>query len=465
MRGGKMARNTIRLSRRRFLKSSSAGAAAIGLPYFVSSSALGTQGGTGANDRVHIGLIGTGIRGKYLIASMPDEGRVVAICDCHLPRTADTLEPRKKRHAKLLARFRERDAGRCTAYQDYRRMLDEAELDAVMIATPDHHHVLAAMLACQRGLDLYVEKPLSLTIAEGRALVEAVKRHKLVCQVGSQNRSMEMNRYACAFVRSGRLGKISRVQLPSYPGPMRYQRLPEEPVPKGLGWELFCGPTPVRPHNRKLWVKDQFKIDGKLWRGWDLWRSYSGHLMTNWGAHSVDMVQLALGTDGTGPVEVWPSTEKHTGSMRFCPVVMRYASGIELSLELPLAKLNRWLFHGELGLLSMHRNHFEVDPPELVTDPPDPKVAEIWKGHESVARPHVQNWLDCIKNRATPTVPVEVGHRSVTVCHLAGIARELRRKLRWDPDKERFPDDDEANALFDRPRRKGFDLPVSGPPS
>ena len=341
-----------------------------------------------------------------------------------------------------------------------------ANVDAVIIATPDHHHVLAAILACQAGLHVYVEKPLSIAIAEGRALVDAVKRHGSVCQVGSQQRTMEMNRFACQFIRDGRLGKISHVQVQNYPGPMRYEGLPEksmpeQPVPEGHAWNLFCGPTPLRPYNRKLWVKDVFEVDGRLWRGWDLWRSYSGHLMTNWGAHGVDQVQWALGKDHTGPVEVRPLTEGYLGEMRFCPVVARYADGIELRFDLKRKSVGA-VFHGEHGRMIVSRNGFRTEPAGLVTDPPDPSVAEIWKGTGIVARPHIRNWLDCIHSRSEPNAPVEVGHRSITVCHLAGIARELGRKLRWDPQKELFPGDEEANALLDRPRRKGFELPGVG---
>lgn len=444
-----------RFSRRRFLTRTTA--AAVTAPCFVSAQALGAQGKPGANDRIHIGVIGMGIRGKYLVASTPDEGRVVAICDCHLPRVADTLEP-KGRYAGMLAKFRDGDARRCATYQDYRQMIDKEKLDAVMIATPDHHHVLAAVLACQAGLDLYVEKALSLTIAEGRALVEAVERYDRVCQVGSQNRSMATNRFGCKLIRDGGIGKVSFVEVSNYTGPLRYDGLPEEAVPEGLGWDLFCGPTPVRPHNRKLWVKDEFKFDGQRWRGWDMWRSYSGHLMTNWGAHSIDMVQCALGTERTGPVEIWPLTDGHDGQMRLCPVVARYENGTELRFVLRFA--DKWTFHGDRGTALMRRNEFRTDPPELATGAPDPKEQQkIWQGQSVVARPHIQNWLDCIKTRGTPSAPVQIGHRSVSTCHLANIAREVGRKLRWDPDKETFPGDDEANALLDRPRRKGFELP------
>jgi predicted dehydrogenase len=443
-------------SRRRFLGSAAVAAAGISVPYVVPTTARGAVGKPGANQRVIVGVIGTGIRGKDLISELPDEARVAALCDCYLPRVTEVLKG-EGRAAGRLDVFRQRDAERCEAYQDYRTMIDRAKLDAVLITTPDHHHILPAILACQAGMDVYVEKPLSLTIAEGRALVRAVARHGRVCQVGSQQRTMEMDRFACQFVREGGIGKVSMVQVESYPGPMRYAGLPEQPVPDALNWELFCGPTPMRPHNQKLWVKDEFRVDGRLWRGWDLWRSYSGHLMTNWGGHAFDLVQWALGMDHTGPVEIWPQTDGHTGPMRLCPVRARYANGIELRFEMTRAPGLGGVFHGERGRMTIVRNRFRAEPRDLVQDPPDPAVAKGWQGAR--ARLHVQNWLDCIKTRKTPNAPVEVGHRSATICHLANICRELGRKLRWDPQKEVFLGDDEANALRDRPRRKGFELP------
>lgn len=364
-------------------------------------------------------------------------------------------------------------------------MLDREKLDAVIIATPDHHHTTAAMLALQAGLDVYLEKPLTVSIREGRLLADMVKKTRRVLQVGSQQRTMEMNRFACEFIRDGGLGKISRVELPNYPGPISRPEFPAEPVPAGLDWSLFVGSTPMQPHNRKLWVKDDFKVGDLLWRGWDLFRDYSGHIMTNWGAHSVDMMQYALGRDDTGPVTVevvepdsvaaiyrgWahntpaPLSEDRrdtrqtvANNRRFWPVMMRYADGVEVSFLGPNAPIR---FHGEKGVMKVRRNHFEIDRPELITNGPDAGIAEKWKGSGHVARPHLQNWLDCIRTRAVPNAPVEVGHRTVTICHLANIARELNRPLKWDPDSEQFVDDKDADELLDRPRRLGFELPMA----
>ena len=336
-------------------------------------------------------------------------------------------------------------------------MFDRAKLDAVVIASPDHHHVLAAMLACQAGLDVYVEKPLSRTIAEGRALAGAVRRTGRVCQVGSQQRSMEMNRFACRFVREGGLGKVTLVQAVNHPGPLPDEMLPAEPVPETVAWDLFCGPTPLRPYNWKLWMKDVRRLDGRLWRGWDMWRDYSGHLMTNWGAHSVDQIQWALGMDESGPVEIWPLGPDGGVEARLRPVAMRYANGVELRFDAPRG--GDGIFHGAKGRMTISRNRFRAEPPDLVARPPDRSAADIWRGAGIVAKPHLQNWIDCIKRRGTLNAPVETGHRSATICHLAAICRELGRKLRWDPERETFPGDDQANLLLSRPRRKGFDLP------
>jgi hypothetical protein len=272
---------------------------------------------------------------------------------------------------------------------------------------------------------------------------------------------MEMNRFACQFVRDGGLGKIKYARAHNNPGPLVYDELPEEPVPEGLDWDLYCGPTPLRPHNWRLWVKDDYYHEGQLWRGWDMWRAYAGHLMTNWGGHGVDQMQWALGTCDTGPVEIWPETEGYTGEMRACPVSGRYANGVELQFRDSVGGINGEV-EGEDGIINIARNSFRTQPANLVKDPPDRSVTAEWRGTGNVAKPHIQNWLDCIKSREETNAPIEAGHRAASICHLANICRELRRKLKWDPEKEVFPEDEEANALVDRPRRKGFELPEIG---
>ena len=471
-------------SRREFL-----GAVGIATAWTITAKAESERS---ANNIVRVGVIGTGVRGKYLIGNLPPSVTVGAICDCASLRIASVMEP-KGEFAKVLAHFTHADASKCATFQDYRRLLDRAKskdkLDAVIIATPDHHHAQAAILALQAGLDVYLEKPLTVTIREGRLLADAVKRTGRVLQVGSQQRTMEVNRFACEFIRNGGLGKITKVELPNYPGPLPMPSLDQEPAFGGVDFDLFCGPTPLRPHHRHLWMKEDFKVGDLLWRGWDLFRDYSGHLMTNWGAHTVDMVQLALGRDDTGPVEVravepnsvaelWPhwksktpapvgDSATSTSDRRFWPVTMKYADGIELHFtpwdSTQAGSLRNGpdfiVFHGEKGRLKMRRNHFETDPAGLISHFPDAAAIDKWKGGGHVARPHLENWLDAICNGAPLNAPVEAGHRAVTICHLANIARELNRPLRWDPVREQFTEDAAADESLTRPRRNGFSLP------
>jgi len=451
-----------RSSRRGFLQRGISALAAWCLPEWVPSRVVAAEGRPGVNDAVRVGVIGCGIRGKNLIGNLPPESRVVALCDCYLPRMTETLKPEaSSQYAAILADFVQRDSARCVMYQDYRRMLDEAALDAVIIAAPDHHHVLAATLACQAGLDVYCEKPLSLTIDEGRRLVQAVRRHGRVLQVGSQQRSMELDRFGCQLVREGKLGRISHVDLPNWTSPLTYEGLPPDTMPAGMDWDAFCGPTPLHPYHWRLWQKDERDWEGRRWRGWDMWRDYSGHLVTNWGAHAVDIAQWALGMDATGPVEIEPLSTTYGGDARTCPMLARYANGVELRMAGVKGLSAGGMFYGERGRIAIDRNRFQVDPPDLVPDPPDPALAQIWEGPGIVARPHLQNWIDCIKTRREPNAPVETGHRTVTICHLFNIARQVRRKLVWDPIRETILDDEEACRLLERPRRAGWELPRS----
>ena len=416
------------ISRRRFLRQGSlAVAGTVAAPYLVPSGVLAEPGRPGPGEQVVIGFIGNGGRARQLMDHVPAGGRIVAISDCFVQRMKETLQQKKKDWR---------------TYPDYRTLLDKEKLDAVVVATPDHCRVLPCIRACQAGLDVYAEKPLTLTIAEGRVLVSAVRKYKRVFQVGSQQRTMEMNRFACELVRSGGIGPVKAVRGVNYGGPRRYQGLPEQPIPEGDDWNEWQGQAPARPFNHSL----QF--------GWMAWRSYSGGEMTNWGAHGCDQIQWALGMSQTGPVEIWPTTPGPSGA-----VSMRYANGVEVRYELERGPHGGGVFVGEKCKIEINRNKFTTNPPDFVKDPPKPAVAEIWEGPGWIARPHVQNWLDCIKTREKPNADVEIGHRSISVCHLANIARELGRKLRWDPDRETFPGDEEANCYVDRPRRKGFELP------
>jgi predicted dehydrogenase len=416
-------------SRRAFLQHGVVAATtAVAIPYLLPHGLLAAAGRVGANDRVILGFVGTGKRARQLMDQIPAAGKVVSIADCYLKHAEDACQ-QNKADWKI--------------YQDYRQMFDKEKLDAVFVVTPDHGRALPCIRACQAGLDVYAEKPLTVTIAEGRAIVNAARKYQRVFQVGSQQRTMEVNRFACELVRSGALGKIHTVLSVNHTGPKRYGNdLPEQPIPEGDDWDVWCGPTELRPFNETLQSK------------WMTWWDYSGGEMTNWGAHGIDQVQWALGTSDTGPVEIWPVTEGRSGK-----VSMRYANGVEVRLELDKGPRGGAIFIGENGKIEINRNKCTANPPELIKDLPPPAVADIWEGEGWIARPHIQNWLDCVRIREKPNADVEIGHRSISVCHLANIARQLGRHLHWDPQNETFPGDDEANGCLTRPRRKGYELP------
>jgi predicted dehydrogenase len=397
---------------------------------FVASLAAASRV-PGANDRARVGIIGAGNRGNLLIDQLPDGAEIVAVADCFGKRAEEAAAKR---------------GARWEIFTDYRRLLDRKDIDGVIVATHDHGRALPCIHACQAGKDVYAEKPLTLYLAEGRALVKAARRFNRVFQVGSQQRSMAMNKLACDFVRNGGLGTLQFVQGVNYTGPAEMVPLPEEPVPGTLDWNQWLGQAPMRPYNARLHT------------GWMRWRDYSGGEMTNWGAHGLDQIQMALGTDTTGPVEFWPLADGPSRALAF-----RYANGVTVRLEMPAGDLNGGaMFVGDKGRIEIIRNNFRTDPPRMIKELPPPEEVQKWRDDVAKwqAKYHMEEWVACMRSRKMPSADVEAGHRSVSLCHLANITRQVNRRLKWNPDSERFlNDDDEANALLERPRRKGFELP------
>ncbi len=420
---------TNRYSRRRFVGHSVAAAVGVAAPCLVPSRILARHGRPGANDHVTVGVIGCGGRGAFLAGHMPAEGRVVAICDCYTQQMEAAL--RKNANANW------------GTYQDYRKMIDAENLDAVIVATTDQNRVLACVVACQAGLDIYAEKPLTLTMAEGQTLIRAIQKFNRVCQVGTHQRLMEPNRFAADLIRNGAIGKVHTVLARQYKAPKRYAGLPEESIPDGLDWNLWSGPAPMHPYNHWLHLKME------RYQGWAQWRDYSGGDVTLHGAHAADQIQNALGKDHTGPIEIWPTSEGQDAQVR-----MRYADGTVIRFERDFGVWWGAVFIGENGKIEINRGRIASNPPQLIKDAPKTSGGD--------ASPHMRNWLECIKTREKPIADVLTGHRAVNLCHLINICRETGRKIHWDPYKEAFPGDDQATALMDRPRRKGFDLPDLG---
>lgn len=419
------------IDRRNFLAvSAAAGVAAIQLPQTRSRAAE-----TAPSNRIRVGAIGVGKRAALLLDQLPEGAEIVALSDCNLPKAE---------------KYKAERSGVWPVFQDYRHVLNRKDIDAVIVATGEFQRVRPCIEACQAGKDVYAEKPLTLYIQEGRLLVNAVRKHDRVLQVGSQQRSMAINRLACEFVRNGGLGKLLEVRAVNYsgaaltPSPLP----PGEGVPAGLDWNQWLNQAAERPFNSK-------------WLGWMGWHDFAGGEMTNWGAHGVDQIQWALGADDTGPVEIKPLTEGPNGQ-----VSMKYANGIEVNFVLEKGPFGGGIFIGEKGKLEINRNKVTSNPPEIAAE--ILKAVDVgeeerkWSDQTALwqAREHLENWLDCVRSRERPIADVEIGHRSVTACHLANIARQIGRPLRWNPAAERFVDDTAADALLVRERRKGFELPA-----
>lgn len=386
---------------------------------------------TSPNDRIRFGLIGCGSLGNG--HHLPNiHGRsdfeVLAVCDPDQDHADDA---------------RARTGGRAKTYKDFRDVLDRDDIDAVMIVTPDHWHGLISVAACEAGKDVYCEKPLSLAIDQGRAMSDAARRYGRVFQTGSQQRSSHDFHWACDLVRNGRIGQVTRIQASIGRSPTS-DWTPDEAPPPNLDWDLWLGPAPDVPYNKQRchytfrWFYD-----------------YSGGKMTDWGAHHLDIAQWALGMSESGPVEVEATSERQTSGMFETAVAFdvhyKYKNGVVLHCT--SKGENGVTFEGSEGSIFVSRSRIAADPPEILDQPVNAGEERLYE-----SRNHWSNWADCIRERRRPICDVEIGHRSATVCHLGNLAIQLGRKLRWNPDTERFLDDDEANRLISRPMRGPWSL-------
>jgi len=422
------------VSRRDFLK----GAAALALagPYMVTSTALGAAGRPAAGNRFTMAHIGIGNQGSGHFGGMLGNGeaQILAVGDVR-------KWVRDKCQKAVEDRYGQAKAGGeykgCSAYNDFREIAARTDIDAVVVAVPDHWHALVAIEMMKSGKDVYCEKPLALTVQQARAMVTAARRYGRVFQTGSQQRSSAEFRTACELVRNGRIGEIKHVGV-SVGGPSAERYYPEEPIPEGFDWEFWLGPAPWAPHNST-------RCSGDYGGGWRMVRDYSGGMMTDWGAHHFDIAQWGLGMDHTGPVEIHPPDGKDFKRLTYI-----YANGIPMTHGDGGAGI---LFTGDKGTVEVTRGWFKTNPPEIAKEPLGPGDIRLYNSNN-----HMGDFFQCMKTRKRPICDVEVGCRSVTVCHLGNIAVWINRPIKWDPVKEEIIGDPEASRWLDRPMRAPWRL-------
>lgn len=420
------------ISRRRFLAQGSTLAAA---PYFATAANSRGADKPAPSDRLAIGFIGMGMqsRGHLGWALSNPQTEVVGVCDVHDLRLQDAVTNVAKKRA---GDKKSGTAAPCPAYRDFRELLARDDLDAVIISTPDHWHAIPSILAARAKKHVYCEKPLSLTIAESRAMVTAARENKIVFQTGSQQRTEFGGHFrkAVEYIRSGRIGKVKTVRI-GVGAPAKACDLAEEPTPTGVDWDLWNGPSPARGFSHVLCPLDVHKH----FPAFRLYKEYAGGMLADMGAHHFDIAQWALDKDDSGPVDIHPPAEGDSG-LRFV-----YADGVEMFHGGP----SGCTFEGTEGTIYVDRKGIESTPKSILEEP----LAEKDFHLPDVGPNHKQNWLDCIKTGARPVADVEIGARTAQVCQLANIGYWLRRPLKWNPAKEEFVNDTEANTLRSREDR------------
>lgn len=468
-----------RLSRRRFLGHTAAGVVAA--PWVVSTAVRGAKAAAAPSERITVGLIGRGLMGRgHLRRLVGDPSvQVLGVCDVDSARCQESVQLVDETYTTDRADGTYRG---CVGYNDYRELLARTDLDAVVIATPDHWHTLQSIDAAEAGKDVYCEKPLSLTIQEGRRLAETMRRYGRVFQTGTQYRSIPTIRRICEFVRAGGLGRVKSVftiwnTLHSWLGAPRFRpyaqlihaeqrgrspvpldfALPAEPVPAGLDWDLWVGPAAWHAYHHLYHTNPPPGVVP-----WSFCEDFGAASVTWFHSHAADVIQYALGVERSGPVEIL-----HPSSGEFPTLTCRYADGTLLHhvdhwgqvaglyhavpATARLAGLFGGLFIGERGwLTSMTASGPVEGQPESLWEELQLPTRDPNPG----ANNHHQNWFECIRTRQRPSSDEEIGHRSASLGHLVTIAYKLQRSLKWDPVREEFLGDDEANRLRSRAMRE-----------
>jgi predicted dehydrogenase len=450
-----------KITRREFIKTAAAATvAAVSFPYVVPASALGRDGKVAPSNRINMGFIGTGNQGTNdLRVFLGDERvQVLAVCDVNKESKGywdGGLGGREPAKAWVEAAYAEQKTSGtykgCDTYADFRELLARKDIDAIEVATPDHWHAIAVISALKAGKDVYGQKPLALTITEGRAMSNAVKKYKRIFQTGSQQRSDKNFRIACELVRNGRIGKLQTVRCGLPGGRPDYGRTGDhkkpEPVPEGFDYETWLGPAPEAPYApARCFVNFRWILD------------YSGGQLTDWGGHHPDCAQWGMGTEYTGPVEIrsakgdFPPDELWNTATDYYFEAL-YKNGVKMIVSNKERSGVTW--EGTDGWVWADRGQHDASSKEILNSEIGPNEIHLYKSDD-----HYRNFIDCVISRKEPIAPVEVAHRSITICHLGNIAMRLNRdSLKWDPDKEHIVGDPEAAKLLSRPYRSPWKLP------
>ncbi len=450
-----MTPKPFQINRRRFLKTTAAITAATGVPgwFLEMEEAHAAQTKPlGPNDRPGVALVGCGGQGRGDCSGAANYGDVLAVCDVD------------DNHAEAAAKQFTKNGRVPDKFKDFRKLMERDDIHAIVNGTPDHWHTFINLCAVKAGKDIYTEKPLTLTIDEGKRLVKAVRDSNRIVQVGSQQRSDRNFRVACELVRNGRIGKLQHiiVGLPTGPvgGPF-----PEKPVPEGLNWDFHVGQAPMKPYNGQN-CHGNFR--------W--WYDYSGGQMTDWGAHHNDIAQWANGTERSGPVEIDGKSLKEMipggyDTASKYRVECKYANGVTMTIVDESTRTERDVmnkvdkngkeqtpngvqFLGTDGWIFVARGALKASKDELLTNPLPESAVKLYKSSN-----HMGNFFESIRSRKDPICDIEIGHRSISVAHLGVISLRMNQALKWNPAKEEFTGANagEANKWLVREQRKPYD--------
>ncbi len=413
-------------SRRKFLTNSiKAGIAFTIVPRFV----LGGRGYVAPSDKLNLGFIGTGKQARGLLHSFADKAQVIAGSDVDKKKLALFQSLAEKSYA---AATQSNAYKGFKGYADFKEMLERKDIDAVVVATPNHWHAVAAIMSANAGKHVYCEKPLAHTVEEGRAMVIAMHHNKVILQTGSMQRSWKNFRHAAELVRNGYLGPIKEVIVNVGEAAIPCD-LPEQPVPDCLNWDAWSGPAPLRAYNAIL----SPPVEEDVFPRWRAYKEYGGGVVSDWGAHMFDIAQWGLGMDNSGPVKFIPPQGNATRGL-----VMMYENGIKMRHD-DFGRGFGVRFIGEKGTLNISREYLDTDPANIVTATIQPGETHLYESND-----HYTDWLDCIKSNKQPICDVETGHRTSSLCCLANIAYWRRESFDWNPKKEKITNNPEAAALL-----------------